>query len=83
MFFNYYSIIILIGFVISNVAYWNEGTYPDPTTLTGYKACKVLKRSYLCDVDEVLSDKERHELNQILNEFPNQTIDVDLFFLIN
>lgn len=67
--------ILLVLFFCQNECLLDEDNYPDPTQ-NGFQACGLSQKSYLCDPDLVLSVKERNDLSKMLNDFPNQTIDV-------
>lgn len=73
-----FSLLLLINifFVYSihlNVAYWDQDTLPIPNKEQGYKKCGMLKKSFICDPDYILTSNERIYLNQQLEAFQNAT----------
>uniref|UniRef100_A0A914GRI5 Uncharacterized protein n=1 Tax=Globodera rostochiensis TaxID=31243 RepID=A0A914GRI5_GLORO len=47
--------------------------YPNPLRDGQFAKCKMPRKSYLCDPDEVLSSEERERLAQMLDSFRDQT----------
>uniref|UniRef100_A0A183BXL1 PH domain-containing protein n=1 Tax=Globodera pallida TaxID=36090 RepID=A0A183BXL1_GLOPA len=47
--------------------------YPNPLRDGQFAKCKMSRKSYLCDPDEVLSSEERETLAQMLDSFRDQT----------
>ena len=66
-----FKILILFCLIIKTHSWtWND--YPSPKG-SDYSKCGVSRPTYVCDPDRMLTDQEREEIVQLVEDFKEKT----------
>ncbi|CAK5084910.1 unnamed protein product [Meloidogyne enterolobii] len=67
-----FKFLIILIFLIIKTHSWTWKDYPSPRGTTYWK-CGVLKPTYVCDPDGVLTDQQRKEIVDLVEDFKEKT----------
>uniref|UniRef100_A0A914MFU8 Candidate secreted effector n=1 Tax=Meloidogyne incognita TaxID=6306 RepID=A0A914MFU8_MELIC len=76
-----FKILILFCLIIQTHS-WTWDDYPSPRG-PDYAKCRVSRPTYVCDPDGLLTDQEREEIVQLVEDFKEKTKRVRRLFKLN
>jgi len=79
---NFQIKFLIIICLIIKIHSWNWDNYPSPRG-PDYSKCGVSKPTYVCDPDGMLTDQQRKEIVELVEDFKEKTRRVLSIFNLN